>query len=40
MEFAEGGELMAYITEKEGLDEIEGRFLFRQLVLGIEECHT
>jgi serine/threonine protein kinase len=29
MEYAEGGELMAYITEKEGLDELEGRFLFR-----------
>jgi hypothetical protein len=35
MEYADGGELVAYVEEKEGLPEIECRAIFKQLVEGI-----
>ena len=35
MEYADGGELVAYVEEKEGLPELECRSIFKQLVEGI-----
>ena len=39
MEYADGGELIEYVEEKQGLDELETRSLFKQLVSAIEACH-
>ena len=39
MEFADGGELLAYVEEKQGLSEIEARNLFKQIVSAIAACH-
>jgi len=40
MEYADGGELMKYVEEKQGLSEVECRSLFKQLISGIEVCHS
>lgn len=40
MEYAEGGDFEHYITERQGISEIEARVLFKQIVLAIEECHS
>lgn len=40
MEYADGGELIEYVEEKQGLDEIEVRSLFKQMLSAIEACHS
>ena len=39
MEYADGGELIEYVEGKQGLDEIECRSLFKQMISAIEACH-
>ena len=39
MEYADGGELLDYVEDKKGLEELEARNIIKQLVLGIENCH-
>jgi serine/threonine protein kinase len=39
MEYADGGELIEYVEGKQGLDEIECRALFKQMISAIEACH-
>jgi len=40
MEYADGGELVSYVEEKEGLSEVECRQIFKQLVSALEVCHS
>ena len=40
MEYADGGELVSYVEEKQGLSEVECRQIFKQLVSAIECCHS
>jgi MAP/microtubule affinity-regulating kinase len=39
MEYADGGELLDYVEEKGGLDEIESRSIIKQVILAIDDCH-
>ena len=39
MELVKGGELFAYIEEREYVDEDEAVFLFRQMVAALLHCH-
>lgn len=39
MEYVPGGELFEYIVGKGKLDEREARYLFQQIVSGVEYCH-
>ena len=40
MEYADGGELVNYVQEKQGLSELECRSLFKQLIAAIDVCHN
>ena len=40
MEYADGGELIEYVEEKQGLEEIEVRALFKQMISAIDACHS
>jgi len=40
MEYADGGELVSYVEEKEGLPELECRQIFKQLCSAMETCHS
>lgn len=40
MEYADGGELVSYVEEREGLSEVECRQIFKQLCSAIEVCHS
>lgn len=40
MEYADGGELVAYVEEKKGLSEVEARSLIKQVIAAIESCHN
>lgn len=37
-EYAENGDLLQLIKKKKRIDEVEGRFLFRQIIEGIMVC--
>lgn len=39
MEYADGGELIEYVEQKQGLEEVECRSLFKQMISAIEACH-
>lgn len=39
MEYVEKGELYNYIAEKDGVSELEARYIFQQLICAIEYCH-
>ena len=39
MEYADGGELIHYVEETKGLEELECRQLFKQMLGAIEACH-
>lgn len=39
MEYADGGELYEYVESKKGLDEVEARNLFKQLISAMDACH-
>ncbi|XP_024014680.1 SNF1-related protein kinase catalytic subunit alpha KIN11 isoform X1 [Eutrema salsugineum] len=39
MEYVQSGELFDYIVEKGKLPEDEGRYLFQQIIAGVEYCH-
>jgi serine/threonine protein kinase len=40
MEYAPGGTLFDYVDEQGGLAELEARWFFRQLVTGLNYCHS
>ena len=40
MEYADGGELVSYVEEREGLSEVECRQIFKKLCSAIEVCHS
>ena len=40
MEYADGGELVTYVEEKKGLQEVEARMLIKQVIAAIESCHS
>ena len=39
MEYADGGELLDYVTERQRLTEVESCRFFHQIVSGVEYCH-
>jgi serine/threonine protein kinase len=39
MEYADGGELVQYVEENKGLDEVEARRLIKQVIGAIDDCH-
>jgi len=39
MEYADGGELVDLVREKDGLSEIEARNIIRQVTLAMQLCH-
>lgn len=39
MEYADGGELVTYVEEQNGLSEVEARQIMKQLISALEECH-
>jgi len=39
MEYADGGELVDIVREKDGLSEIEARNIIRQVTLAMQMCH-
>jgi serine/threonine protein kinase len=38
MEYAAGGDMFQYVTNKQGLSEDEARWFFQQLILGLDYC--
>jgi serine/threonine protein kinase len=39
MEYADGGELVDFVREKDGLSEIDARNIIRQVTLAMQMCH-
>ncbi len=39
MEYADGGELVDFVREKDGLSEIDSRNIIRQVTLAMQMCH-
>lgn len=40
MEYAEGGDLLQYVMNRESLNEKESKHIFLQLVDAIKQCHS
>lgn len=39
MEFAAGGDMFQYVKHRGGLEEVEARWFFQQLIIGMDYCH-
>ena len=39
MEFAAGGDMFQYVKQRGGLEEVEARWFFQQLIIGMDYCH-
>ena len=39
MEYAAGGDMFQYVKHRGGLEEVEARWFFQQLIIGIDYCH-
>lgn len=40
MEYADGGELVDIVREKDGLSELEARNIVKQVTLAMQMCHS
>lgn len=39
MEYAAGGDMFQYVKHRGGLEEVEARWFFQQLIIGMDYCH-
>jgi len=39
MEYAGGGDLLQYVKQRKRLEEIEAKYMFKQIVYGLGHCH-
>jgi serine/threonine-protein kinase SRK2 len=39
MEYAAGGDMFQYVKQRGGLEELEARWFFQQLIIGMDYCH-
>ncbi len=39
MEYAGGGDLLQYVKQRKRLDEVEAKYMFKQIVYGLGHCH-
>lgn len=40
MEYADGGELVDFVRDKDGLSELEARNIVKQVTLAMQLCHS